>query len=175
MGRVGKTIAQYGHAFGMRVIAWSQNLTTESASAAGTLRVEKDDLFRTSDVLTIHLVLGQRTLGLVTAREIGLMKPTAFLINTSRGPIVAEAALLDALRSRRIAGAALDVFDQEPLPSNHILRQLDNVVVTPHLGYVTYEVFQGFYRDTVEAVTSFLDGAPVRLLNPDAWTGRPRA
>jgi phosphoglycerate dehydrogenase-like enzyme len=167
LGGIGKTIARYGLAFGMRVIAWSQNLTADAAVAAGVVRVEKEELFRTSDVVSIHVVLSDRTRGLVTGREIGFMKPTAYLINTARGPIVEQSALLEALQLRRIAGAALDVFDQEPLPPDHVLRSLDNVVLTPHLGYVTEEVFRGFYRDTVEAVTAFLDGAPIRLLNAE--------
>jgi phosphoglycerate dehydrogenase-like enzyme len=161
-GRIGRRMAEYARAFGMNVLAWSQNLTPEAAAAGGATWVEREELFARSDVVSIHLVLSPRTTGLVGAREFSLMQPTAYLVNTSRGPIVDEAAMLDALRSRRIAGAALDVFDIEPLPADHPLRGLDNVLLSPHLGYVVEEGFRDFYRDTVENILAFLDGAPIR-------------
>jgi phosphoglycerate dehydrogenase-like enzyme len=166
LGRIGKRMAAYGRAFGMQVIAWSQNLTDETAASAGARRVEKDELFRQADVLSIHLVLSDRTRGLVTARELAMMKPDAYLINTSRGPIVVEADLLAALRSGRIAGAGIDVFDAEPPAADHPFRTLDNVVVTPHLGYVTHETLTAFYTDTLDAVVAFANGAPIRVANP---------
>jgi phosphoglycerate dehydrogenase-like enzyme len=168
LGRIGKRMAAYGRAFDMNVIAWSQNLTNEIAAAAGARRVEKDDLFRLADVLSIHVQLSDRTRGLVTARELALMKPQAYLINTSRGPIVVEADLIAALRAGRLAGAGLDVFDVEPPPADHPFRMLDNVTITPHLGYVTHETLAAFYSDTVEAVAAFADGAAIRVANPDA-------
>jgi phosphoglycerate dehydrogenase-like enzyme len=167
LGRIGKRMAAYGRAFDMKVIAWSQNLTEEAAAAVGVRRVEKDDLFRLADVLSIHVQLSDRTRGLVTARELALMKPEAYLINTSRGPIVVEADLIAALRTTRIAGAGIDVFDVEPPPADHPFRTMDNVIVTPHLGYVTYETLRAFYTDTVEAVLAFSNGKPVRVANPD--------
>ena len=166
LGRVGKRMAEYAKVFGLQVIAWSQNLTDDTASAAGARRVEKAALFEESDVVSIHLVLSERTRGLVGEPELALMKPTAYLINTSRGPIVDEAALLAALRSGRIAGAGLDVFDTEPLPPDHPLRSLPNVTLSPHLGYVTREMLSAFYADTVEAVVAWLDGTPIRIANP---------
>jgi phosphoglycerate dehydrogenase-like enzyme len=147
LGNIGKEVARIGLALGMTVIAWSQNLTTETASAAGTTLVDKHELFRRADIVTIHLVLSRRTTGLVGAAELALMKPTARLINTSRGPIVDEAALIEALQARRIAGAALDVFDAEPLPADHPFRTLENVLATPHIGYVTEELYRTFYGD----------------------------
>jgi phosphoglycerate dehydrogenase-like enzyme len=166
LGRIGRRVARYGRAFDMPVIAWSQNLTAEAADAEGVTRVEKDDLFRSADVLSIHLRLSERTHGLVGAREIGLMKSSAYLVNTSRGPIVEEAALVQALTDRRIAGAGLDVFDDEPLPVEHPLRRLDNVVATPHLGYNTRETLRAFYGDMPEAIAAFARGAPIRVANP---------
>ncbi len=168
LGRIGKRMAAYGRAFGMQVIAWSQNLTDETAASVGARRVEKDELFRLSDVLSIHVVLSDRTRGLVTARELALMKPEAYLINTSRGPIVVEADLIAALRSGRIAGAGIDVFDAEPPPADHPFRSMDNVVVTPHLGYVTHETLTAFYTDTLDAVVAFVNGSPIRVANPAA-------
>jgi phosphoglycerate dehydrogenase-like enzyme len=167
LGRIGKRMAAYGHAFDMQVIAWSQNLTVQAAEAVGARRVEKDELFRLADVLSIHVQLSDRTRDLVTARELALMKPTAYLINTSRGPIVVEADLIAALRAGRIAGAGIDVFDVEPLPADHPFRMMDNVTITPHLGYVTHETLKAFYTDTLEAVVAFADGAPIRVVNPD--------
>jgi len=172
LGRIGRRVAEYARVFGMEVIAWSQNLTAEAAAEVVVRRVEKDELFDLADVVSIHLVLSDRTRGLVTARELGLMKPTAYLINTSRGPIVEEAALIDALRRRRIAGAGLDVYAVEPLPSDHPLRAMDNVTLTPHLGYVTRETLHAFYADSIEAVAAFLDGAPIRIANPEALERR---
>ena len=168
LGRIGKRMAAYAQAFGMKVIAWSQNLTDETAASVGARRVEKDDLFRQSDVLSIHVILSDRTRGLVTARELALMKPDSYLINTSRGPIVVEADLIAALRSGRIAGAGIDVFDVEPPPADHPFRTMDNVFVTPHLGYVTHETLRAFYTDTLDAVVAFVNDAPIRIANPAA-------
>ena len=156
LGNIGGQVARIGRAFGMQVIAWSQNLTAEVAKAAGATRVGKEELFRRADIVTIHLLLSDRTRGLVGAREIALMRPTSRLINTSRGPIVDEASLIEALRSRRIAGAALDVFDREPLPPNHPFRQLDNVLATPHIGYVGEDLYRTFYGDVAAAVAAWL-------------------
>ncbi len=164
LGRLGGAVAAAGRIFNMRVISWSQNLTDQRAAECSALRVEKDELFRQADVLSIHLVLSERTRGLVGARELGLMAPTAYLINTSRGPIVDEAALLKVLQEKRIAGAALDVYGVEPLPADHPLRQLDNVLLTPHIGYVTVENFAKMYTAVVEDIVAFLDGKPIRVL-----------
>jgi phosphoglycerate dehydrogenase-like enzyme len=168
LGRVGRRVAEYGRAFGMEVVAWSQNLTDETAAAVGARRVDRDDLFRLSDVLSIHVQLSDRTRGLVGARELALMKPEAYLINTSRGPIVDEAALVAALRGGRLAGAGLDVFDVEPPPADHPLRGLDNVTLTPHLGYVTEETLRAFYADMPQAIAAYAAGSPFRVLNPAA-------
>jgi phosphoglycerate dehydrogenase-like enzyme len=164
LGNLGSRVATVGRAFGMSVIAWSQNLTAERAAQFGATLVGKEQLLSQSDILTIHLVLSDRTRGLIGARELGLMKPTAYLINTSRGPIVDEAALVDALRRRALAGAALDVFDEEPLPLDHPLRGLDNTVITPHLGYVTAETYRVFFGHAVENIRAFLAGQPIRVL-----------
>ena len=172
LGRIGRRMAEYAKVFGMEVIAWSQNLTAEAAAEVGVRRVEKDELFAQADVLSIHLVLSDRSRGLVTARELGLMKPTAYLINTSRGPIVDEAALIEVLRSRRIAGAGIDVYGAEPPPADHPLRSIDNVTLTPHLGYVTRETLHAFYSDSLEAVAAYLDGNPIRVANPQALERR---
>ena len=168
LGRVGERMSEYAKVFGMQVIAWSQNLTDDAAEAFGARRVEKAALFEESDVVSIHLVLSERTRGLVGEPELALMKPHAFLINTSRGPIVDEAALLAALGTGRIAGAGLDVYDIEPPPPDHPLRRLPNVTLSPHLGYVTREMLGAFYADTIEAVVAWLDGAPIRIANPQA-------
>lgn len=168
LGRTGKRMAEYGRVFGMEVIAWSQNLTEEAASAAGARRVEKAAVFESSDVVSIHLVLSERTRGLVGEPELALMKPHAYLVNTSRGPIVDEAALISALQTGRIAGAGLDVFDVEPPAPDHPLRRLPNVTLSPHLGYVTREMLAAFYSDSIEAVVAWLDGAPIRIANPEA-------
>jgi phosphoglycerate dehydrogenase-like enzyme len=168
LGRIGGRIAAFGRFLGMTVRAWGPTLTDERAAAAGVARVPLDDVLRASDVVSIHLRLSPESRGLVTARHLALMKPTAWLVNTARGPIVEEAALLDALRDRRIAGAALDVFDVEPLPAGHPLLALDNVVLTPHLGYVTHETYTAFFTQVVENLTAWLDGTPPpRLLNPE--------
>ena len=164
LGNLGSQVAKVGLAFGMNVIAWSQNLTAERAAQVGAKLVNKDELFSRADVVTIHLVLSDRTRGLVGARELGLMKPTAFLVNTSRGPIVDEAALIAALRERRIAGAGLDVFDPEPLPPDHPFLTLDNTLITPHLGYVTLETYDRFYGEAVEDVLGWLNGSPMRVV-----------
>jgi phosphoglycerate dehydrogenase-like enzyme len=157
LGNIGREVARVGHAFGMKIIAWSQNLTPEAANAAGATLVTKSELFRAADIVTIHLILSRRTRGLVGAAELQLMKPTARLINTSRGPIVEEAALIAALRSGAIAGAALDVFDVEPLPDPHPFRSLDNLVATPHIGYVAEGLYRTFFGDTVAGIKSWLD------------------
>jgi len=164
LGKLGTRTANIAKAFGMKVIAWSQNLTAEKCAAAGVGYVEKDELFRQSDFITIHVVLSQRSRGLVGAREIGLMKPTAYLINTSRGPIIDEAAMLAALREKKIGGAGLDVFDIEPLPLDHPLRKMDNVVLTPHLGYVSEQNYRNYFAGVVEDIRGFLDGKPVRVM-----------
>jgi phosphoglycerate dehydrogenase-like enzyme len=156
LGRIGSRVAQVGNAFGMDVIAWSTNLTHETAQEAGVSRVSKEELFSRADVLTIHLKLSERSHGLVGADELALMKPTALLVNTSRGPIVDESALVEALRSRRIAGAGLDVFDTEPLPAAHPLRSLDNVVATPHIGYVAEQVYRVFYGESAAKIARWL-------------------
>ena len=160
LGNIGGEVARIGHAFGMRVIAWSENLTAEKATAAGAELVRKEELFRQSDVLTIHLVLGRRSRGLVGAAELALMKPRAWLVNTSRGPIVDDSALTTALREHRIAGAAVDVFDVEPLPADHPYRSLDNMLATPHIGYVSQNLYRAFYGDTVRNIVAWLDGIP---------------
>jgi D-3-phosphoglycerate dehydrogenase len=163
LGNIGARVAAIGKAFGMECVAWSANLTAEKAAAAGARLVSKSELFETSDVVTIHLVLGERTRGLVTASELNRMKPGAILVNTSRGPIVAEDDLLSVLRGGKIQ-AALDVYEQEPLPADHPLRKLDNVTLSPHLGYVHEENYRIFYRDTAENVAAWLAGKPIRLL-----------
>jgi phosphoglycerate dehydrogenase-like enzyme len=157
LGRVGGPVARIGAAFGMNIIAWSQNLTAQAAGAVGARLVSKEELFEKSDLLTIHLVLSDRTRGLVGAKELSLMRPTARLINTSRGPIVDEGALIDALKTRKIRGAALDVFDHEPLPKDHAFRHLDNVLATPHVGYVAQDLYRTFYEDTVKNISAWMD------------------
>ena len=164
LGKLGARTAAIAKAFGMKVIAWSQNLTPERCQEVGVGYVSKDDLFRQSDFITIHNVLSARSRGVVGAKEFGLMKPSAFLINTSRGPIVDEAALLAALRDKKIAGAGLDVFDNEPLPLDHPLRKMNNVVLTPHLGYVSVQNYRHYFAGVVEDIRGFLDGKPVRVM-----------
>jgi phosphoglycerate dehydrogenase-like enzyme len=164
LGRLGARMAGIARAFEMTPIAWSQNLTAERAAAAGAELVSKAELFRRADIVTVHLVLSDRTRGLVGAPELALMRPTAYLVNTSRGPIVDEAALLDALHAGRIAGAALDVYDTEPLPPDHPLRRAPNTVLTPHIGYVTTGAYERFYRDAVEDIHRWRAGDPVRVL-----------
>jgi phosphoglycerate dehydrogenase-like enzyme len=165
LGRLGSIVARYGAAFGMRLVAWSQNLTAERAADWGAELVTKDELFTSADVVTIHLILSGRTRGLVGEREFGLMKPTAYLVNTSRGPIVDEAALLAALEAGTIAGAGIDVYDCEPLPAGHPLRHAPNTVLTPHIGYVTEDTYRVFYKQTLEDVEAWLAGEPVRVLS----------
>jgi phosphoglycerate dehydrogenase-like enzyme len=157
LGRIGAQVARIGLAFRMKIIAWSQNMTPEIAGAAGATMVPKSELFRQADIVTVHLVLSKRTRGLIGAAELEVMKPTARLINTSRGPIVDEAALIAALQSHSIAGAALDVFDQEPLPAGHPFRSLDNVLATPHIGYVGEDLYRTFYHDVVTSISAWLD------------------
>jgi phosphoglycerate dehydrogenase-like enzyme len=167
LGKLGIRVAKIAQAMGMKVIAWSQNLTPERCREAGVEYAgSKEELLTQSDLITLHLVLSPRTRGIIGAKEFALMKPTAYLVNTSRGPLIDEAALLDVLRSRQIAGAGLDVYDVEPLPTEHPLRKLDNVVLSPHLGYVTLENFRGSYGGVVEDIRAFLDGKPIRLMRP---------
>ena len=165
LGRIGGKMAAFGRLLGMRVLATGITLTDERAAAAGATRVDLDTLLRDSDVVSVHYRLSDKTRGLITARHLGLMKPGAFLVNTARGPIVDERALVDALRARRIAGAALDVFDIEPLPKNHPLLALDNVVLTPHLGFVTAEGYGIFFGQVTESILAYLDGkTPPRVV-----------
>ena len=164
LGKLGTRTANIAKAFGMKVIAWSQNLTPEKCKEVGVDYVSKEDLFRQADFITIHVVLSQRSRGLVGAKELALMKPSAYIINTSRGPIIDEAALLAALRDKKIAGAGLDVFDVEPLPTDHPLRKLDNVVATPHLGYVATQNYRSYFGGVVDDIRAFLDGKPVRVM-----------
>jgi phosphoglycerate dehydrogenase-like enzyme len=166
LGKLGARAAGVGKAFGMKVIAWSQNLTPERCKEVGVEYSSKDDLFRNADIVTIHLVLSDRTRGLIGASELALMKNAAYLINTSRGPIVDEKALLDAVNKKQIAGAGLDVFDVEPLPLDHPFRKMDNVVITPHLGYVSQQNYQRYYPDIIDDIRGFLDGKPVRVVAP---------
>ncbi|WP_285410465.1 D-2-hydroxyacid dehydrogenase family protein [Pseudomonas sp. FR229a] len=165
LGSIGQRVAQFGQVFGMRVIAWSENLTAERAEQAGVTYVSKQQLFEQADVLSVHLVLSERSRGLVDAQALEWMKPTALLVNTARGPIVDEAALIKALQKRRIAGAALDVFDQEPLPALHPFRTLDNVLATPHVGYVSRQNYEQFFRQMIEDIQGWAAGEPLRLLN----------
>src|SRR5712675_1087706 len=157
LGNIGREVARIGLAFGMKVIAWSQNLTEEKASAAGATLVGKQTLFREADVVTVHLVLSSRTRGLIGAPELALMKPTARLINSSRGPIVDQVALIEALQARRIAGAAVDVFEVEPLSLNHPFRKLGNILATPHIGYVTEDLYRTFYGDAAVNIATWLE------------------
>jgi len=167
LGRQARRVLPIAKALDMKVIAWSQNLEAQTAAALGVTRVEKDELFAASDVLSVHVVLGARTRGLVGARELALMKPAAILVNTARGPIVEEAALIDALRTGRIAGAGLDVYAQEPLPDGHPLRALPNVVLTPHQGHNVKEFYEVAYTDAVENIAAFMSGKPIRILSPE--------
>jgi phosphoglycerate dehydrogenase-like enzyme len=165
LGNIGARVAAIGKAFGMECFAWSQNLTQEKAAAAGVQLVSKQDLFSTSDVISIHLVLGERTRGLVRKEDLARMKPGAVLVNTSRGPIIVEPDLLEVLKAGKIH-AALDVYEREPLPADHPLRRLDNVTLSPHLGYVHEDNYRIFYGDTVENVAAWMAGKPVRVINP---------
>lgn len=163
LGKLGQLMARYGAALGMKVVAWSQNLTPEAAQAGGAAWVDKDALLAESDVISLHLVLSERTRGIIGAAEIARMRPGTLLINTSRGPLIDEPALVAALQGGRIH-AALDVYDREPLPADHPLRSLPNTVLTPHLGYGTAATFRDFYRQSIENVLAFLDGTPIRVL-----------
>jgi phosphoglycerate dehydrogenase-like enzyme len=165
LGRLGSKVAQLGKAFGMHVIAWSQNLTEDRAREGGVRLVDKNGLFTQSDFISIHLKLGERSRGLVDARALALMKPDACLVNTSRGPIVDEAALLDALAENRIGGAAIDVYDEEPLPGDHPLRRLPNAICTPHIGYVTEQTYRVFYSGMLEVIKAYLAGEPLSRLD----------
>ncbi|WP_431859143.1 D-2-hydroxyacid dehydrogenase family protein [Azospirillum sp.] len=165
LGKLGAQVARVGLAFNMDVVAWSQNLTDERAAEVGVRRVDKAELFATADVVTLHLVLGERSRGTVGAAEIGAMKSTAWFVNTARAGLVDEPALVEALAHRRIAGAGLDVFSVEPLPPDHPLRALDNTVLTPHLGYVTQENYAVFYREALEDILAWTAGAPARVLS----------
>jgi len=167
-GRLGGLVGRIGAAFGMNVIAWSQNLTEERAAEVGATLVDKETLFRQADVLSVHLVLSGRTRGLIGAPEFALMKPTSIFVNTSRGPITDEDALAEVLRTRRIRAAGIDVFATEPLPSDHPFRTLDNMICTPHLGYVTEGCYQVFFGDVVEDIAAWLRGSPIRLVQPRA-------
>lgn len=167
LGRIGARVAALGKTLGMELVAWSPNMTAETAAAHGAELLDKETLFRTSDVVTLHLVLGDRSRHIVGAQEFDWMQKHAVLVNTSRGPLVDEAAMIDAMRARRIACAALDVYDHEPLPADHPLRSLDNVLLSPHQGFVTRDVYTTWYGDTVENVRAYLAGAPLRVLNAD--------
>lgn len=164
LGKLGTKVATVAKALGMKVIAWSQNLTPEACAEAGVTYASKGELFATADIVTIHLILSKRTRGLVTREDLERMKPTSYLVNAARGPIVDEAALLDVLQRRKIAGAGLDTFSVEPLPVDHPFRTLDNVVLTPHLGYVTENNYRRYYSDMVEDIAAWLTGAPVRVM-----------
>lgn len=166
LGKLGSKAAAIGKAFGMNVIAWSQNLTAEKAAAGGADLVSKEELFAQADFVTVHTQLSPRTRGMIGAKEFGLMKKSAYFINTSRGPIAEEAALIEALRSGRIAGAGLDVYDVEPLPVDHPLRKLDNALLTPHLGYVTLDNYRRVYPQYMEDIEAWLAGKPVRMMAP---------
>ncbi len=170
LGHIGSLTARVANAFDMNVIAWSQNLTAERARECGATLVDKDTLFRDSDIVSVHLVLSDRSRGIVGTRELALMKPTAYLINISRGPIVDEAALVDVLQRKAIAGAALDTFDMEPLPENHPLLQLDNTLICPHLGYVTDDSYRAMYAGVIEDIRAFASGEPVRMINDEVLT-----
>lgn len=168
LGRLGSRIAGYGKAFGMEVVAWSQNLTLERAAECGARHVSKEVLFSTSDFISVHVVLSERTRGLVGAADFARMKPSAILVNTSRGPVLDEAALIEALAQRRFAHAALDVYSREPLPIDHPLRRMENVTLAPHLGYLNTDIFRHFYGESVKNIEAWLDGKPVNVVNPEA-------
>lgn len=165
LGKLGTKVARIAQALGMKVLAWSTNLTPEACAEASVTYATKQDLFAQSDVITIHVVLSDRSRGLVSREDLARMKPTAYLINTARGPIVDEAALLETLQGKKIAGAGIDTYSHEPLPIDSPLRKLDNVVITPHLGYVTAENYRRIYAETIEGIGAFLKGEPVRPLN----------
>ena len=165
LGNIGQQVAAFAHAFGMGVVAWSQNLTADRAAEHGATAVTKGELFASADVLSIHTVLSERSRGLVGATELAMMKPTSILVNTSRGPIVDESALVEALRRRVIACAALDVYDAEPLPADHPLRSLDSALLTPHIGYVSKQLYTVFYEDAVEDIAAFISRSPIRVMD----------
>jgi phosphoglycerate dehydrogenase-like enzyme len=165
LGRIGTRVAAVGRAFGMNIIAWSEHLTAEAARSAGAALVDKATLLREADWLTLHLVLSERTRNIIGGSELRLMKPTAWLVNTARGPLINEASLIEALTVRRIAGAALDVFDSEPLPPDHPFRKLDNVLATPHVGFVTQGAYEVFFKETVENLIAWMDGSPIRIMS----------
>ncbi|NKC32894.1 D-2-hydroxyacid dehydrogenase family protein [Falsiroseomonas selenitidurans] len=166
LGKLGTRVARVGQAFGMKTIAWSQNLTAEAAAAVGVTRVEKAALFAQADVVTLHMILSDRSRGIVGAAELGAMKPSACIVNTSRGPLIDQPALIAALTEGRIAGAGLDVFDREPLPLDHPLMACPNTLLTPHLGYVSRQNFSAYFHGAVETIEAYLAGAPIRLLTP---------
>jgi phosphoglycerate dehydrogenase-like enzyme len=165
LGNVGKQVAAFAQAFGMRVVAWSPNLTPERAAEHEVTAISKEQLFTDADILSIHMVLSERSWGLVGASELALMKPTSILVNTSRGPIVDEGALVEALRRRVIACAAIDVYDTEPLPAEHPLRSLDNALLTPHIGYVSHQLYTVFYQDAVQDIAAFIADSPIRVMD----------
>lgn len=167
LGHIGSKVARVGLAFDMNIIAWSQNLTEPRAAECGATLVDKDTLFRDSDIVSIHVRLSDRTRGLVGAREIGLMKPTAYLVNISRGPIIDEPAMINALKTNAIAGAGIDTFDVEPLPPHHPILELPNTVLTPHIGYVTEDSYRVRYTHVVENIRAFGGGEPIRVMNPE--------
>ena len=171
LGKIGSKMARYGQALGMNLLAWSPNLTAETAQAAGARLADKTTLLEQSDIVTLHVVLSERSRGLLGAQDLARMKPGAILVNSSRGPLVDEEALIAAVKSGRLI-AALDVYGQEPLPQDHALRGLPNAVLTPHLGYCTTEVYAQFYGDSVENVIAYLDGKPLRVLNPEVLAKR---
>jgi phosphoglycerate dehydrogenase-like enzyme len=164
LGKLGSKVARLAQAFGMNVIAWSPNLTPDKCKEAGVTYASKEQLFKTADVITIHVVLGPRSRGLVGREDLLRMKPTAYIVNTARGPIIDETALLEVLQQKKIAGAGIDVFSVEPLPVDHPFRKLDNMVITPHLGYATEEVFCGHYAQMVEGIDAWFKGEPLRRL-----------
>ncbi|MBB5689752.1 D-2-hydroxyacid dehydrogenase family protein [Roseomonas alkaliterrae] len=166
LGKLGGRVAKVAQAFGMKVIAWSQNLTEERAAEIGAQRVDKQTLFREADVVTLHLILSDRSRGIVGAEDIARMKPTAFIVNTSRGPLIDQDALIAALKEGRIAGAGIDVFDTEPLPPGHPILSAPNTILTPHLGYVSQQNYRAYYAGCVEAIEAFNAGAPVRVIAP---------
>jgi phosphoglycerate dehydrogenase-like enzyme len=166
LGKLGSRVAKVGQALGMKVIAWSQNLTAEAAEKVGATRVEKDELFAQADVVTLHMILSDRSRGIVGAKELGLMKPGAIIVNTSRGPLIDQDALIAALTEKRIGGAGLDVFEEEPMPLTHPLLACPNTVLTPHLGYVSRQNFAAYFQGGVEAVEAYLADKPIRVLTP---------
>lgn len=164
LGSIGQKVAKFAQVFGMRVIAWSENLTPERAAESGVTWVSKRELFEQADILTVHLVLSDRSRGLVDAQALSWMKPSARLVNTARGPIVDEQALVQALQAGRLAGAALDVYGEEPLPAEHPFRRLPNVLATPHVGYVSEQNYRQFYQQMIEDIQAWANGAPIRVL-----------